>query len=398
MSTGVLIGAHRPPDYGVVVSVGINITTAMLLVDYAVHGLTTPTPWAGAMAGRLPRAVRRRLDDVRAFLGHGAVVRDFLCAQLSADAVEHREWPAFRAWLAEMPVGPLEAMIDAGILTNLDYHRDNEPSPEVRDLLARIPRTEAGLPDFTVPRAREAALRAVIAGWGVPRPAVALRLALDPGGVRSAVIEILDALWDGGFGEDWTAARPALIRLADEAEARLGQSEALPPPARVAWITGLQPDADIAALLRGADRVVFAPCLHLGGYLSILGAAADRFVLFDPQPAHPAPGAEVRPSAQALDLAALGPALEALGDATRLAIMLRMRERGELNAQQVAEEVGVHQSTVSRHLGRLEQAEMLWIRREGGVRHYRVNEDRIRHVADMLRRALVRGEDAEGRG
>jgi len=72
-----------------------------------------------------------------------------------------------------------------------------------------------------------------------------------------------------------------------------------------------------------------------------------------------------------------------------------MRERGEPTAQQAADDLGVHQSTISRRLARLEQAEMVRMRREEGVRHYRMDADRIRHVSDMLRRALT-DRDAGG--
>jgi len=400
MSAGTLIEARRPPRYGALVSIGINLTTAMLLVDYALHGLTAPTPWAGAVAARLPPPLRRRFDDLRAFLGHGAVVREFLLGELGEGAREHRDWPALRAWLAALAPQRVEAMVAAGIVANLDYYRENAPSPEVRDLLARIPRTGAGLPDFGLDGTREAGLRAVIAGWGVPRPAAAHRLALDPESLRAALLEILDALWQAGFEEAWSLGRPALAAAAAEAEARGAQPEPVTPEAFVAWVTGLQPDTDIAALLRGAERVVFAPCLHLGGYLSIVAAGGGRFVLYAPQVGGATPkaagqgragGQEGRPAAQALALAALGPALEALGDATRLAILLRMRERGELTAQQAAEDLGVHQSTISRHFARLEQAELVRVRRDEGVRHYRVDEARIGQVSEMLRRALTGG-------
>lgn len=394
MSSGTLIEAHRPPRYGVLVSVGINVTTAMLLVDYALHGLTTPTPWASAVASRLARPVRRRFDDVRAFLGHGAVVRDFLWGQLREDAPEHQEWPLFRKWLADLAQERVAEMIELGIVTNLDYYNDSKPSPEVEDLLSRIPRTAEGVPDFRVSSAKEAALKAIIAGWGVPRPASVLQLALNPEEVRDALLQILDALWAEGFEEAWATGRPRLLQAAAEAREQAARPGPLTPDACVAWMTGLQPNADIADLLRGAEQVVFAPCVQLGGYLSIVASGAARLVLYDPQASTPAGGTEGRSADQALDLASLGPALEALGDPNRLALLLRMRERGEVTAQQGAEDLGVHQSTISRHLARLEQAEMLWIRRVDGVRHYRVNSDRIRHVTDMLRRALI-GDDGK---
>jgi DNA-binding transcriptional ArsR family regulator len=87
---------------------------------------------------------------------------------------------------------------------------------------------------------------------------------------------------------------------------------------------------------------------------------------------------------QALNVATLGPTIQTLGDTTSLAILLLLAERGELFAQQIAEQLQVHQSTTSRRLAQLEQADLVSMRPEGGMKFYRVNRQRIKEICQSL--------------
>jgi DNA-binding transcriptional ArsR family regulator len=86
----------------------------------------------------------------------------------------------------------------------------------------------------------------------------------------------------------------------------------------------------------------------------------------------------------ALDLALLGPTMRVLGDTTSLRILTILAEHGELFAQQVAEHLHVHQSTISRHLAQLERTGLASVHPEGGMKFYRANRQRIKDICQLL--------------
>ncbi|MBX5477054.1 MAG: helix-turn-helix transcriptional regulator [Clostridia bacterium] len=190
-------------------------------------------------------------------------------------------------------------------------------------------------------------------------------------------------------------------------------------------VTGLQPPPGLDAPLRRARHLQFVPCLHLGSYMSITraglgwappGRVADRFrVFYEPLPATSgrsearrdtrgtsagriaappskgvvaAQGTDPSAGLQVLDLGNLVPALEALGDATRVAMLQLLRRGGEMFAGQVAEALRLHPSTVSRHFAQLEAAGLVRVRREGNVKYYRLERERLRAVARVLEQEL----------
>ena len=89
-----------------------------------------------------------------------------------------------------------------------------------------------------------------------------------------------------------------------------------------------------------------------------------------------------------LDPATLGPIMRVLGDTTSLAILMTLAVHGELFAQQVAEQLQAHQSTISRHLAQLERTSLVFVRPEGGMKFYRANRSRIKAIGQFLLKAF----------
>lgn len=392
------VDAYPAPACAAVASLPANLATAMVLVDYAAHGLSTPTPWPQSALAALSVQGLARLRRLRVVLAHGTVLREFVLDRLAPDHPAQRRWEALRAWLAGLSPADAADLVAEGILAGLAFYREEmEPLPEVEAVLRRLGTREPQRPLLADPAARRAALEALLLSWGVRETREALDLALDAAAFRDELVALWDELWERAFAGSWEEGRSRVEEAAERAR-RLLQQEPRPAGDCVFVVTGLQPPLALEAVLRPASHLLFVPCLHLGRSLSITRAGLgwaparrgpDRFrVFYEPPPPGPGAAAEGARAVALMDFGHLAPALAALGDPARLAILQLLRREGERFAAQVAEELGLHPSTVSRHLAQLEAAGLVRVRREGSAKYYRLDRERLRAVARMLEDAL----------
>jgi DNA-binding transcriptional ArsR family regulator len=85
-------------------------------------------------------------------------------------------------------------------------------------------------------------------------------------------------------------------------------------------------------------------------------------------------------------VAEAAPAFAALGDATRLQIMLRLSREGPLSLSRLTDEAGVTRQAVSKHLRALELARLVSSERLGRERLWRLRQKGLRDVRDCLDR------------
>ncbi|MBI2842861.1 MAG: helix-turn-helix transcriptional regulator, partial [Armatimonadetes bacterium] len=64
---------------------------------------------------------------------------------------------------------------------------------------------------------------------------------------------------------------------------------------------------------------------------------------------------------------------KALGDPTRLQIVMMLAEGGDVCVCRIVDEFGMNQPAVSHHMGKLKQAGLLHSRRDGQWIHYSLN-------------------------
>lgn len=393
------IPGQPPPACDAVASLPANLATALVLLDYAAHGLTTPTPWPQAAVRALPAGALARLERLRVVLAHGTVLREFLLDRIGPAHPAQRDWPSLHRWLEGLPEAAVGELVADGILLGLAYYREEmEPLPDVeaelRHLGTRAP--DRGLLEDA--GARRAALRALLLSWGAPPAGEPLELALEPGRFRRELVDLLAAVWEGAFAAAWEEGS---VRVEEAVLRARGQLATGPPRAaadRILEVTGLQPPLELEGPLRAATHLLFVPCLHLGRHLSLTRAGVgwaplrfgpDRFrVFFEPAPGRADGEAAPARAAQVLELGHLGPALAALGDATRLAMLQVLRREGELPAGRLAAALRLHPSTASRHLARLEAAGLVRVRREGSAKYVRLDAGRLRALARLLEEAL----------
>ena len=128
------------------------------------------------------------------------------------------------------------------------------------------------------------------------------------------------------------------------------------------------------------ERVVFCPCAHLGLYFQITLSYPILVVAFNYRTA-PAPTAVGKAAVE------LFPPLKALADESRLHI-LSLLQRREMYAQEIVEEIGLSQSTVSRHLQLLERTELVATRQARGMKFYSINRERGREILGALKQLI----------
>ena len=82
-----------------------------------------------------------------------------------------------------------------------------------------------------------------------------------------------------------------------------------------------------------------------------------------------------------------------LSDPTRLRILSFLLERGEASVTEVAQAIGVGRTNVSQHLSRLLSAGMVARRREGHSIHYRVIDEMLKPLCNLVCATLEERSD-----
>jgi DNA-binding transcriptional ArsR family regulator len=67
----------------------------------------------------------------------------------------------------------------------------------------------------------------------------------------------------------------------------------------------------------------------------------------------------------------------ALGNSTRLKIVLYLLQNGEAGCQKISERFPLSQPTLSHHFAKLTDADLLSVRREGALHFYSINEETL---------------------
>ncbi|WP_270351994.1 ArsR/SmtB family transcription factor [Microbacterium testaceum] len=82
-----------------------------------------------------------------------------------------------------------------------------------------------------------------------------------------------------------------------------------------------------------------------------------------------------------------------LADATRVRIILALRNAGEMSVNHLAEAVDKSAAGVSQHLAKLRMARMVSTRREGTTVYYRLTDE---HASDLVIDAVKQAEHVLG--
>jgi DNA-binding transcriptional ArsR family regulator len=334
----------------------VALTTAMVLVDYALAGKATPTPGAQAAAEAMPAELADTSHPMRAVFAHGTYLRDFLVSELPPDHAGQRDYPPLRTWLARLSDERIQAMVAAGSLAVLGYGKPRAEWPTVPDVVE------------------------VVRVWGVADPEEWAAELADPAFVREQMLAFLDAVWELWLSRTWREELPALQSAAAvPAPSGVGGVQA------VTQVTGLRPDPQYAAAIERAGSLVLMPCPGLGRSLSMLMTETETWVLYSPQGVSASAAPDGRSGIAVGRLALLAPTMQALGDRTRLAIVLYLVDHGPVSMQALSDAVRVHQSTVSRQVATLRKAGLVEVDEQ---RRIVARPDAIRRTCHTLLEAI----------
>jgi ArsR family transcriptional regulator len=206
---------------------------------------------------------------------------------------------------------------------------------------------------------------------------------LDPPAMQALIVSHLREMWYTHLAAEWARVRPMLedaVRAFQQLDLA-GKSDL--EAART--ITGQDLEADKwNPLAESAKQIVFVPSAHVGPYLGkscgtevlrvVFGARLPEGVTF---------------SAPDLSRAEVLVRLNALADGNRLRILRQISERGEQSSLDVIGELGLSQSTVSRHLKQLTATGYLQERRCNGAKCYKLNPERIQSTLQALSAYLL---------
>ena len=211
----------------------------------------------------------------------------------------------------------------------------------------------------------------------------AYRYVIDPPAMQALIVSHLREMWDTHLAPEWARVRPMLedaVRAFQQLDLA-GKSDL--EAARL--ITGQELDRQKwEPMLKQAKQIIFLPSAHVGPYQNrFCGTDALRISF----------GARLPEgttfSAPDLSRAEILVRLNALADSNRLRILKRIAERGEQSSLDVIADLGLSQSTVSRHLKQLTATGYLAERRCNGAKCYKLNPERIQATLQALSAYLL---------
>lgn len=125
------------------------------------------------------------------------------------------------------------------------------------------------------------------------------------------------------------------------------------------------------------DTIEMIPSCHVGANITLAMLGRKCWIGFN---ANLIP---IKKGNVSTSIAELYPVLKALADETRLKIVAFLGNQ-ELNVGDIAEALGLTQSTTSRHLTLLAKTEILTMRRDGAMRYYSVNPETLKLTGRQL--------------
>lgn len=211
----------------------------------------------------------------------------------------------------------------------------------------------------------------------------AYKYVIDPPAMQKFIVDHLRWFWIEHLSQEWARTEP-LLRESVKAFKNTNL-ETMNRLEMARYITGQDLEEEKwSAALGKMDQVVFMPNPHIGPYVTRMHSGTTLILVF---------GARLPDDANVripeLDRADIVARMSALADDTRLRILQMIAESGELRSQEIMEEVGLSQPSVSRYLTQLAATGYLQERRVNGSKAYALNRDRIEKTLKAVHKFLL---------
>ncbi|CAI8712713.1 MULTISPECIES: ArsR/SmtB family transcription factor [Bacillus] len=373
-----LTPTYPKANINIATSMGVNIATNILLIDYQKGNHTMTSPWIKATVPKLSQTFHENFLSLRSVLAHGAILREFILKKIDLADSTHTEWGPFISWWESLSSEEIEELITYAIIENINYYHANLPNDKKIDqLLHGIQLNEESLSHIST---RKIALTVVLESWGIASTEEKVSFFLDVNEVKIKIIALLKDFWKAAFEPVWLNYSSTLQQETVQLQS-ISTHSCKTNDEIVFFITGLYPDSSWVETIRSSKNITFIPTLHMGSFLSIFKVDEVLYILFEPKLTPKQQNAEADTR---LNIDEIIPAVTALGDQARLTILTALANHQELFAQEIINETGLHQSTVSRHLAVLESGDLLHVRKEGKTKYYSINKTTVEKTITFL--------------
>lgn len=206
----------------------------------------------------------------------------------------------------------------------------------------------------------------------------------EPEMAQTAIVSHLRMMWEHHLKAEWDHVLP-MLQESLAAYRQVGIPDMSVVDA-IRAVTGRDLTGKLEAKDENVSYVHFIPNAHIGPYIGRLPDKDVLWLIFGARLPR-----ESRIASPALSRSELLVRLNALADDVRLRILELLTKHDEMCAQDIIEQLGLSQSSVSRHLSQLSATGYLIERRRDVNKCYSLNPERIGDTARALTQFLSRG-------
>lgn len=210
----------------------------------------------------------------------------------------------------------------------------------------------------------------------------------DANTLQRLLVSHLDMLWKEAFATEWRRIRSSLNWQVEMFTRSIDDETTLAEEFQA--FTGRELPPHLPALLSHAQEIILVPSWHTGQHVTLWEDDTERARLFFSEP----PNYDVALlRATPMRRSELRARLDALADEIRLRIIDLLVQRNEMHAQDIIAELGLSQSSVSRHLKQLASMGYLYERRsQSANKTYRLSSFYFARTARAVEQLLT-GEE-----
>lgn len=202
-------------------------------------------------------------------------------------------------------------------------------------------------------------------------------LIANPDALKASAVYAVARFWDRHYKAEYSQMRALEEKSVSAFESRVFGDQF---EQTFYEITGREYPVDDAPSLDGIRRAIFIPSCFPGPYVSVDSLLEGERTLSVVYSCRPAGG--IDPST-GLPIDEMLAPLKALADETRLEILALLSGR-ELYAQEIVDRMRVSQSAVSRHLRLMVASGVLHVRRQDGMKFYKIDNEILSRLGERL--------------
>jgi ArsR family transcriptional regulator len=218
--------------------------------------------------------------------------------------------------------------------------------------------------------------------WQAPpaplHPETFANFLLDANAIHGHFLNAIQHVWHRFYAE---RAADDLGQKIAAAEYHAAQNYAPDVATIFRAVSGRTPTPWLSENAARFKQVELIPCCHLGTYVTLFALGEHLWIGFN---ANLVPVMAGDTAGTPMPIVSLYPAMKAFADEARLKIVAFLAQHGESNVGEIADAMGLTQSTASRHLSLLAKTDILEMRRDGAMRYYQLNPQAFYDIASSL--------------